>query len=218
MTSMNDNREFDDYVEHPRYGKQPRLTGLNPDKYQASRLWHTENPVPSTAVLADSQRLKPRSCFSQPGAYFDDRRTCEQCGRKFLFFAEEQKHWYETLGFPIDTRCKRCPPCRKAHRTLLQGLTRLREQYDELARHRKLALVDCYSIAEAAITLVESRVFSLSRQKAECIEGWLTRAARDPNLTAQSERLRERLAKLSLDGRAMPRPMWQAPSVTLHEQ
>ena len=37
--------------------------------------------------------------------YFDAKRVCRKCERPFLFFAEEQKYWYEDLRFPLEADC-----------------------------------------------------------------------------------------------------------------
>ena len=61
-----------------------------------------------------ADELKQRSSGqSRVEVYWDKRRICADCGRPFLFFAEEQKYWYETLGFSIHTDCGRCVPCRR---------------------------------------------------------------------------------------------------------
>jgi hypothetical protein len=43
-------------------------------------------------------------------------RTCRGCGDAFVFSAQEQKHWLETLGFHIDSTATRCAACRKSLR------------------------------------------------------------------------------------------------------
>jgi hypothetical protein len=53
----------------------------------------------STAVAADVSR---QIFTTMPVThYFDVKRVCRGCQRPFLFFADEQKHWYEELGFSI---------------------------------------------------------------------------------------------------------------------
>ena len=39
--------------------------------------------------------------------YYDVTRTCRDCDRPFIFFAQEQKHWYEQLGLPLEADCAR---------------------------------------------------------------------------------------------------------------
>jgi hypothetical protein len=38
------------------------------------------------------------------------------CGQRFVFAAAEQRFWYETLQFWVQSRPKRCIPCRRARR------------------------------------------------------------------------------------------------------
>ena len=45
--------------------------------------------------------------------YVDIEENCEVSKRPFLFFAKEQKYWFETLGFWIDAHCTRCVDCRE---------------------------------------------------------------------------------------------------------
>lgn len=56
-------------------------------------------------------------CHMPYFAYVDIRRTCVQCGEEFVFSAAEQKHWYETLQFRLDSRAVRCLGCRRSARS-----------------------------------------------------------------------------------------------------
>jgi hypothetical protein len=49
-------------------------------------------------------------------AYFDQTRTCEDCQTDFVFSANEQAYWYETLQFVAYSVPKQCPDCRKTRR------------------------------------------------------------------------------------------------------
>jgi hypothetical protein len=46
--------------------------------------------------------------------YVDLLRDCRDCGRSFLFFAQEQKYWFEELQlqFYVDADCAHCSECR----------------------------------------------------------------------------------------------------------
>lgn len=129
-----------DWVPHPRYGAKPRVTGLDPDpdapdvqlhynvnffteRQKADMLryaGHVPEPraeqrhIPGTAVVADLSKQKPATL--PVTHYYDIEKRCVECSRLFLFFAEEQKHWYEELGFTLDADCVRCAPCRKIDR------------------------------------------------------------------------------------------------------
>ncbi len=133
------------HVENPRFGKGPRFTGLDPDPEspEVHLHWNTgyrtraflaylkelpeefrrilsEAPegllIPGTAIRADPER-QTRATIPVTH-YYDLDKTCEDCGRPFVFFAEEQKHWYEVLGFDLAADCVRCHPCRRARRAI----------------------------------------------------------------------------------------------------
>jgi len=118
---------FAEFVDHPRYGRRPRITGLNPhpNDTRVTLHWNAKTHqevvsqyeavigkwphgnlglrtdrtkrIPNTAVLAD---LTKQSKATFPVThYFDLERICLKCSRPFIFFAAEQKHWYETLTY-----------------------------------------------------------------------------------------------------------------------
>jgi len=58
--------------------------------------------------------VKQLYCDHEPYlAYCDWKHACRSCKRSFIFTAAEQKHWYETLGFWVQSVPVRCPDCRK---------------------------------------------------------------------------------------------------------
>lgn len=97
---------------------------------------------PESVLFADYTRQN-FSTFPRP-YYVDLRKRCRTCKQLFLFFAQEQRHWYETLGFYIDVDCAFCPSCRRDN----QALRRSRARYSELVtkvdltRDELKALVD----------------------------------------------------------------------------
>jgi len=151
--------EYSDFVGHPRFGKGPRLTGLDvADSPDGKVYCHWHSPagvrVPNTAVVADVARQGP---VTLPVThYFDARRVCRKCGRPFLFFAEEQKYWYEDLGFPLEADCLDCTPCRKDE----QQLRVMRQKYDALLAETARTETNTLELVGCALLLVESSVFS----------------------------------------------------------
>ena len=154
----NQNDKYADFVEHPRYGKRPHLTGLNPNSKTGSDAWlHWHSPkdsrIPNTAIVAS--RIRQNSGLGYVTHYFDVIRQCEDCDRNFIFFAQEQRHWYEVLRFNLSANCRHCVECRK----LRQQIARIRKRHDHLlglaSRTEKetLELIDC------GITLAEKAVF-----------------------------------------------------------
>jgi hypothetical protein len=151
--------EYAGFVEHPRYGKGPRFTGLDVADSPDGRVYcHWHSPpgvrVPNTAVVADVSRQGKATLHVTH--YFDAKRICRKCGRPFLFFAEEQKHWYEELMFPLEADCLDCAPCRKDE----QRLRAIRQKYDALLEKTARTQADTLELVESGLFLVESVVFS----------------------------------------------------------
>jgi len=156
--------EFADYVDHPRYGQRPRITGLHPhrpERFKAGEPlvklhWHSPEPdrIANTAVEADISR-QIFTTFPVTH-YFDTKRVCRDCRRPFLFFADEQKHWYEELGFSIEVDCVRCVACRKQQ----QGISRQRERYEQLFHVEPRTPAENLEMAECCLAMIEASVFS----------------------------------------------------------
>ncbi len=151
--------EYAGFVGHPRFGKGPRTTGVDvADSPDGKVYCHWHSPVgvrvPNTAVVADVTRQAPATLHVTH--YFDARRSCRKCGRPFLFFAEEQKYWYEELRFPLEADCLECAPCRKdAHQ-----LQAARRKYEALLAAPARPEADTLRLVECALSLVEASVFS----------------------------------------------------------
>ena len=152
-------KRYGDYVPHPRYGQGPRFTGLDCsfDEIASNGIssryrWH--NRVPGTAIKADLSRQSFR--WEPLVYYFDSERTCCDCQRPFLFFAEEQKHWHEVLEFYIGADARRCVPCRKVD----QNTSRLLKRYEELVNQER-APDQQLAFAELTMTLMERRAIGL---------------------------------------------------------
>lgn len=60
--------------------------------------------------------------------YVDARFRCDACAAEFTWSAEEQRAWFETYRFYVDSRPTRCRDCRVQRRNALQ----LRQEYDAL--------------------------------------------------------------------------------------
>lgn len=147
--------DYRKFVDHPRYGRYPQITGLNPaDDPRTGRIqlhWHSPPGVriADTAIAADLSRQAPATI--PVTHYFDVRRSCVDCGRPFIFFAAEQQYWYEALGFPLDADCVRCVPCRKTQR----GLEFHRTRYEELFQLQSRSSDQDLDLADSALCLVE---------------------------------------------------------------
>lgn len=173
-----------EFVEHPRYGRGPRYTGLDPRPTDANvhLHWNTTThrevgasfvlmigiPWPYgnfSAYIAGTKRIPNTAIPADPSKqiratvpvthYFDLERRCRDCKRPFIFFAEEQRHWYEELGFGLESDCVRCTDCRKKQR----GIERLRQRYDVLFHTKNKSEQQIFELAECCVKLVEQDVF-----------------------------------------------------------
>lgn len=177
--------KYAEFVDHPRYGRRPKVTGLNPNpadcdvhlhwnattheeivaQYEAviGKKWpygdwssySKTKRIPNTAVVADLSRQTPATV--PVTHYFDLERTCRDCKRPFIFFAAEQKHWYEELGFGLESDCVRCVECRKRQ----HGIARQREQYETLFHVEHRTEEQTLQMADACLALIEAGIFAV---------------------------------------------------------
>lgn len=74
--------------------------------------------LPKNAVAGDPTRQNFCPLCHTPYYYFlDKERSCVQCGGSFVFSAKEQKYWYESLKFYLDSVAIRCASCRRQRRS-----------------------------------------------------------------------------------------------------
>ena len=185
-------REYAAYVEHPRFGRYPHVTGLNPESDlstgQPFLHWNAAERIPNTAVEAD---LSSQSRATVPVThYFDVKRECRDCGRPFIFFAREQKHWYEELGLPLEADCVRCVPCRKRQ----HGITAKRQRYEELFHIVERTVNENVEMAECCLSLIEEGVFNT--RQTQNVRQFLKQAEARGGATEACGDLRKRLAAL----------------------
>jgi hypothetical protein len=183
MTRKSD--EYAEFVDHPRYGRRPNITGLDPSpmdrdvhlhwnavaqneivarfKSITGKKWpygdlssygSRTKRIADTAIPADLTRQTPATV--PVTHYFDLERKCRDCDRPFIFFAAEQKHWYEELGFGLDSDCVRCVECRKRQ----QGIARQREIYESLFHIPNKTADQLLQMASACLSLIESGVYT----------------------------------------------------------
>lgn len=190
--------EFDNYVEHPRFGSHPQVTGSNPEADPGGRVflhWHSPEAarIPNTAIAADLSRQGPATV--PVTHYFDVRRTCRDCHRPFIFFAREQKYWYEELGFPLESDCVRCVPCRKGQ----QGLALKRERYEELFHVAERTVDESLEMADCCLSLVEASLFSARQTARVRMLLNATESRLTPETRSVHDSLRARLAALEAE-------------------
>lgn len=118
-------------ADHPRFGRNPRVTGFVPHEKMEGHLpgwkYDGENALLNTGIKADVQ-LQHGSAIPIY-VYYDVVKSCKSCSTSFLFFAEEQRHWYEHLGLSNDLDCTECVPCRRKQKS---GPEALQREYQHL--------------------------------------------------------------------------------------
>jgi hypothetical protein len=212
--------KYADYADHPRYGRRPRITGLNPDpidpnvqlhwnaisrtefetRYDVSAYERDIKRIPNTAIPADLTRQTAATMAVTH--YFDLDRPCRDCARRFIFFAAEQKHWYEELGFVLESDCVRCVDCRKSQ----QGLAQKAQRYEELFHEPNRTSEQNLEMAECSVVLMESSIFS--RRQTQRVRMLLNKAADigDVTLRSRLDNLLARVRALEKGGRANSPP------------
>lgn len=141
--------DLPDLVPHPRHGAvviPSGCTATAADIRGSYWGYHDRTIYPESAILADLSRQN-FSTFPR-GYYVDMLAVCRTCDRPFLFFAREQRYWYEELHFYIDTDCVHCPACRAASH----------EHRDRLRRYAEHIGRDDLDVIQLA-TLVSDAVF-----------------------------------------------------------
>jgi putative zinc ribbon protein len=86
--------------------------------------------------------------------YVDVLRTCGSCARHFIFFAKEQRYWFETLKFFVDADCVLCPDCRRESRSIQRRLRR----YSDLMKRETRAEDELQVLVDDATYLFERGV------------------------------------------------------------
>ena len=106
-----------DLVPHPRAREMARRAHGRPAEMSVEEIraeaWPSGGStiVPGTAVRANTA-LQNYPMFPRH-VHADLLKQCRTCARPFVFYANEQRFWYETLHIPVDADCVNCPPCRK---------------------------------------------------------------------------------------------------------
>ena len=114
--------------------------------------------VAKTAILANPSKQDQKS-YSRATHYFDLDKTCVDCKRPFLFFAEEQRYWFEELGFPLCARCLRCFDCRKQ----VRDIELLRKEYERLLHIEPRNQAQNLAMADICLALIEAGTFTATK-------------------------------------------------------
>ncbi|MDH5446687.1 MAG: zinc-ribbon domain-containing protein [Gammaproteobacteria bacterium] len=157
---------FKTYVSHPRYGDKPLPSN---NRYTLSEIqasyWQYEDETifPETAIPADISKQN-YSVFPRK-IYVDMEKQCADCKRPFIFYAQEQKYWYEILGFFIDADCIKCVECRKQEREV----NRLMQNYEKLLKTEHRTADESKTLKAIALELFQLG-YIRDRQKVDRID------------------------------------------------
>jgi hypothetical protein len=141
-------------VPHPRYGDCIVPSGVIVPTWEILSFWgyKRETIFPESAIPADVTRqsftVLPRRF------YVDVLKQCRTCKRPFIFFAREQQHWYEELGFNIDADCVLCAECRKSDQQLRRRFMR----YSQVVSRTDLDDKELGTLVEDAVFLFDAGV------------------------------------------------------------
>jgi len=147
-------------VPHPRYGASPRTSGLKVSESELRQgFWRLSRDTifPETVLLANAEKqnyaIYPRKY------YVDVLRECRACHRPFIFFAREQRYWFETLRFFVDADCVLCVACRRESRVVQR---RLRRYSDLFAKKSPSPKELMFLVDDAAYLLERGALKNLS--------------------------------------------------------
>lgn len=125
------------------------------DLIHGSFQWACDACLDSGKALIGNPEAQLYCDFDPYLAYIDIDKTCEKCHEMYVFKKEEQKYWYETLRFWIQSKPKHCPKCRQEvreekqlnkelsillkekERLTIQDMERLSEIYEEINKPDK---------------------------------------------------------------------------------
>ena len=145
------------FVDHPRYGNLPIRSreGYTEDEVRrafwgySSFAWDRKIIFAETAIQADVTKQN-YGCIPRL-LYVDIARRCRKCQCWFIFFALEQKYWFEELGFNVDADCVHCQECRHDEHVLKAQI----ERYGALLGQTEKTIEEWQELSEIANSLWE---------------------------------------------------------------
>jgi len=144
--------KYKSYLTHPRYGNSPMKNGYKYTLEEINKSFWRYSYVkvfPASAISADISKQN-HSGFPRE-IYVDMEAICKRCHSKFLFFALEQKYWYEVLRFYVDADCTKCIECRKLERKIKEKALR----YEELIKKKEKTKREIKDLKYVAYDLYE---------------------------------------------------------------
>ncbi|WP_165603666.1 zinc-ribbon domain containing protein [Planctopirus hydrillae] len=116
--------------------------------------------------------------------YYDVLKQCRDCQRDFIFYAKEQKYWFETLKLPLEADAVRCVGCRRRKRKQSQA----HQRYSVLAGKASLGDQELEELAGLFLGLWNSGQ-RMSPQKLAAIYGRCRRQIPESDVAREAETL-----------------------------
>jgi len=158
---MKINKYNNSFVNHPRYGNKPIISDyvLSKEEIEYLMVCNTDEVYfLETALLADTTKqhynLYPRKI------YIDEQIKCNQCHRLFIFFAIEQKAWFEKWNLYIDAKPKKCWECRKKEKEIKT----LQFDYEQLVVKKHRTLDENKELKKYALELYQLGIIKKKRR------------------------------------------------------
>jgi hypothetical protein len=106
---------------NPHRKKKSTIRGFERDlrirELVGARVIKSPDEVPDDAIPASLEVIarwrSSCSTFSRAPFYRDIDFTCEDCGRKSVWSAQDQRRWYEVLHGSPYSEARRCSECRR---------------------------------------------------------------------------------------------------------
>jgi hypothetical protein len=140
--------------------------------------WACDVCIASQKVLLGKEEQQNWTGFAYPYfVYRDQEKQCQQCHQQFVFSAQEQRFWYEELGFIVWSTPQQCPSCRKAirraklpHKQLTDLVPNLNEE-DFDALEQVIGLYgQIQKVDKAKYYLAKARKLALARKDKWLVE------------------------------------------------
>jgi len=144
------------FFHHDLYGDIPLIqiwlrdsqgTPYASDSYRPDPTYKPR--LPPGAIPANVELQRYYLFFGCPKYFYvDENHTCVQCGTVFVFSAEDQQYWYESIQFSVNAHPYRCPACREQKKSARLVIERVGKA-KELVKHYPDNPVANLQLAEA---------------------------------------------------------------------
>lgn len=137
--TQNETKELYKFID-TLFEQQPRWSdwfyGSNKelayDKYTYGIDWACDECISNGFVLLAALEKQEYLDWPPYFIYRDKEHECRTCGSKFIFSKEEQRFWYEDLGFWVQSEAVNCKVCRLEIRKRKERIREAQKELQEL--------------------------------------------------------------------------------------